>query len=189
MIDFDGSVKIVGEDIMFINGLGFFLDGKIFYYFDIICNFVFWYLVNEDGMFGFKMFFVKMECGVLDGLVVFEDGVVWVVLVCNGKGVVVYELLGVFCEYIEIFLLMCMSVCFGGDDLKDFYIVSGLDGMDLDRFGVIFWIRIEVVGLFVIKVRVKLVWGFNMMFEIFEEYRMFKDFVVKFVDNELIFLE
>ncbi len=51
---------------------------------------------------------------------------------------------------------MCTSVCFGGDDLQDLYIVSGSDGLEGDKRGGVFKVRTEVAGLPVANARVKL---------------------------------
>ena len=42
---------------------------------------------------------------------------------------------------------MCASVCFGGDDLKDLYIVSGSRGSDSDPAGAVYVQRADVAGL------------------------------------------
>ncbi|MEZ5596326.1 MAG: hypothetical protein R3E84_08045 [Pseudomonadales bacterium] len=51
---------------------------------------------------------------------------------------------------------MCTSVCFGGDDLQDLYIVSGSEGTGSDRGGAVHRIRVPVAGLPVAPARVKL---------------------------------
>ena len=80
-------------------------------------------------------------------LVVSQDGAVWVALAGGGHSVGVYEPSGKLRELIEIPLPMCTSVCFGGDDLKDLYIVSGSGGTDSDRAGAVFRVRTGVSGL------------------------------------------
>ncbi len=156
LIDLDGSAKIVGEDIVLTNGLGFSPDEKTLYHSDTTRNAVFCYAVKDDGTLGPKTLFAEMERGAPDGLVVSEDGAVWVALARNGKGVAVHESSGAFREHIEIPLPMCTSVCFGGDDLRDLYIVSGSDGADSDKAGAIFRTRTEVAGLPVAKAKVGL---------------------------------
>jgi len=73
-----------------------------------------------------KRLFVRAEKGVPDGLVVSVDGRVWVALAGEGHGVAVFSADGKASGFVEIPQSMCTSVCFGGDDLKDLYIVSGL---------------------------------------------------------------
>lgn len=147
VIDLDGSARKVAGDVMLTNGLGFSPDGKTLYHSDTARSGIFKYDVYEDGSLGPKTMFAQTENGVPDGLVVSEDGAVWAALARNGKGVAVFEPSGAFREYIEIPLPMCTSVCFGGDDLKDLYIVTGSDGTGSDKAGAIFRVRTDVAGL------------------------------------------
>jgi gluconolactonase len=89
-------------------------------------------------------------------LVVSEDGAVWVALASDGHGVAVYESDGTFRELIEIPVPMCTSVCFGGDDLRDLYIVSGSDGTNSERGGGVYVTRSEVPGVGVTRARVRI---------------------------------
>ncbi len=147
VIDLDGSARKVAGDVMLTNGLGFSPDGKTLYHSDTHRGAIFRYDVYDDGSLGQKSIFVMTENGVPDGLVVSEDGAVWTALARNGKGVAVFEASGAFREHIEIPLPMCTSVCFGGNDLKDLYIVTGSEGTDSDKAGAIFRVRTEVAGL------------------------------------------
>ena len=51
---------------------------------------------------------------------------------------------------------MATSVCFGGDDLRDLYVVTGSDGAAGDREGAVFRARVDVAGLPVPVARVAL---------------------------------
>ena len=82
-----------------------------------------------------------------------EDGAVWVAL-AGGSGVGVYEPDGSLRQEVTIPVPMCTSVCFGGDDLRDLYFVSGSDGSDGDREGGIYRYRSDVAGLPVATARV-----------------------------------
>jgi len=146
LIDLDGSSRIVARDIQLTNGLGFSPDGKTLYHSDTRRQTVFCYSVTDDGSLGEKQPFVKTDKGSPDGLVISEDGAIWVAL-AGGQGVGVYDANGTFREHIEIPLPMCTSVCFGGDDLRDLYIVSGSTGGDSDRAAAIFRCRTQVPGL------------------------------------------
>ena len=127
--------------------LGFSPDGKTLYHSDSLRRSVFCYEVAENGDLGEKTHFAKTETGAPDGLVVSEDGAVWVALAGGGKGVAVYNADGSYREHIEIPHPMCTSVCFGGEDLKDLYIVSGSDDLPGDKAGGIFKVRTDVPGL------------------------------------------
>lgn len=156
LIELDGSARIVAKDIKLTNGLGFSPDGSILYHSDTLRKTVHCYSVEADGSLGDKQDFVVTQRGVPDGLAVSEDGAVWVALAGGGQGVAVYESNGVLREYIDIPLPMCTSVCFGGEDLKDLYIVSGPDGADSQRAGSVFKYRVNVPGLAVPVAKVAL---------------------------------
>ena len=156
LIDLDGSVRVVAEDVRLTNGLGFSPDGKRLYHSDSARRAVCCYDVADDGSLGPKQTFATTEKGAPDGLVVSEDGAVWVALAGGGQGVAVYERDGSSRAHIEIPHPMCTSVCFGGDDLRDLYIVSGSDGLEGDKRGGIFKYRAEVAGLPVADARVSL---------------------------------
>ncbi len=156
LIDLDGSSRVVGEDIRLTNGLGFSPDGKTLYHSDSLRRAVCCYDVADNGDLGPKRTFVETERGVPDGLVVAADGSVWVALAGGGQGVAVFDANGSHREHIEIPHPMCTSVCFGGDDLKDLYIVSGSEGLEGDSRGGVFKVRTDVAGLPVAPARVAL---------------------------------
>ncbi|RLA44970.1 MAG: SMP-30/gluconolactonase/LRE family protein, partial [Gammaproteobacteria bacterium] len=131
-------------------------DGKTLYHSDSQRNTVFCYQVDYDGSLGAKQPFVKIEKGIPDGLVVSEDGRVWVALADGGHGVGVYNADGSESDFIEIPQEMCTSVCFGGADLKSLYIVTGSEGTGSDRGGAVYRIATSVAGLPVAPARVKL---------------------------------
>ena len=153
LIDLDGSARVVAEDVMLTNGLGFSPDGKTLYHSDSTRRTVFSYSVAEDGSLGPKTAFVETSGGAPDGLVVAEDGSVWVAL-AGGSGVGVYGADGSVRDKIEIPLPMCTSVCFGGDDLRDLYIVSGSEGVEGDKRGAVYrlWSDVAAVAAGVARV-------------------------------------
>lgn len=147
LIDLDGSARKVGSDIQLTNGLGFSPDGRVLYHSDSARRTVYKYAVHDDGSLGDKEVFVETERGAPDGLAVSVDGCVWVALAGGGHGVEVYDASGGVNDFIEIPQPMCTSVCFGGADLKDLYIVSGSDGMDSDRAGAVYVEPVGVAGV------------------------------------------
>lgn len=155
LIELDGSSRKVAEDIMLTNGLGFSPDGNTLYHSDSRRQVVNCYDVAADGSLGDKQVFARIGNGVPDGLAVSVDGRVWVALAGGGHGVAVFDANGKQTEMLEIPQPMCTSVCFGGDDLKDLYIVSGSDGMDSDKAGAVYRHRVDVAGVPVAQARVK----------------------------------
>ncbi|MGE0484965.1 MAG: SMP-30/gluconolactonase/LRE family protein [Gammaproteobacteria bacterium] len=156
LIDLDGSARIVAPDVLLTNGLGFAPDGRTLYHSDSRRHTVFSYDVATDGSLGPKQVFVEPGRGIPDGLAVAVDGSVWVALADGGHGVAVYDADGRERDFVEIAVPMCTSVCFGGEDLRDLYIVSGSHGMDSERAGGVYRVRVEVAGLPVAPARVAL---------------------------------
>lgn len=155
LIDLDGSARIVATDIQLTNGLGFSPDGRTLYHADTTPQHVNCYSVAADGSLGPKTVFADAGGRSPDGLAVSEDGRVWVAF-ANGSGVGVYHPDGSFDQLIEIPQLMCTSVCFGGDDLKDLYIVSGSRGSGSEHGGAVYRTRVDVAGVPVAEAKVRL---------------------------------
>ena len=146
LVDLDGSSRIVGRDVQLTNGLGFSPDGRTLYHSDSRRQTVFCYAVADGGDLGPKVPFARTEGGAPDGLAVAEDGSVWVA-VAGGSGVDVFEADGRLREHIGIPKPMCTSVCFGGDDLEDLYIVTGSPGGAGGRDGTVYRTHANVAGL------------------------------------------
>ncbi len=156
LIDLDGSSRKVAEDIRLTNGLAFSPDGKTLYHSDSARLVINRYSVSENGDLGPKEVFASVERGAPDGLVVSEDGRVWVALAGGGHGVGVFGPSGEHLEHVEIPQPMCTSLCFGGADMRDLYIVTGSDGMDSDKAGAIYRHRTDSPGLVVPLAKVNL---------------------------------
>lgn len=155
LVDLDGSARVVALDVQLTNGLGFSPDGATLYHSDSHRQTVFCYSVAADGSLGEKRPFVKTDGGSPDGLAVSEDGAVWVAL-AGGSGVGVYSASGAQQDLIEIPQPMCTSLCFGGADRRDLYIVSGSEGSQSDRAGAVYRTRTSVAGLPVANARTRL---------------------------------
>ena len=146
VIDVDGSTRVVAEDVLLTNGLGFSPDGKTLYHSDSRRNKVMKYSVDDNGDLGSKEPFAEFEVGVPDGLAVAEDGSVWIAL-AGGSGVSVCSSSGEPLNFIEIPLPMCTSVCFGDEDLKTLYIVTGSNGVQGENRGAVYRYRTNSAGL------------------------------------------
>ena len=155
LIDLDGSARVVGTDVQLTNGLGFSPDGGTLYHSDSRRQTVFCYGVAGDGSLGEKRPFVETARGAPDGLVVSQDGAVWVALAGAG-GVGVYTSAGAERDFIEIPKPMCTSVCFGGPGLSDLYIVCGSEGSDGDNAGAVYRTATGAAGLPVSPARVRI---------------------------------
>ncbi len=147
LIDLDGSDRVISDGIMLTNGLGFSPDGKRLYHSDARADVVRVYDVFSDGSVSAWKPFATIQSGETpDGLAVAADGSVWVAL-AHGGAVAVYEPDGRLRQRVSVPLPMVTSVCFGGDDLQDLYIVTGSRGGPSENCGSVFVMRAPVAGL------------------------------------------
>jgi len=146
MIDLDGSIHTLSNGVMLTNGMGFSPDGKKLYHADARDAVVRVYDVRSDGTVEPWQVFVRTEKGHADGLAVAEDGSVWVAM-AHGARVDVFEKNGSLRQSIQVPLPMVTSVCFGGDDLRELYVVTGSRGGPSDKCGTIYRIHVDIPGL------------------------------------------
>jgi len=156
VIDVDGSMRTVSDGVLLTNGLGFSPDGKRLYHSDARAGIVRVYDVAADGGVGpWRQFASMGDGGVPDGLKVASDGSVWVADAHGGR-VAVFGADGAHRRDLEVPLPMVTSVCFGGDDLRDLYIVTGSRGGPSENCGSIFKTRVDVAGLALPTARTRL---------------------------------
>jgi D-xylonolactonase len=134
MIDLDGSVRVVATGVILTNGLGFSPDGKRLYHSDTLRRQVTVYDVAEDGSVHDARCFARFTSGMPDGLAVDSDGNVWVALYFGGA-VTAVAADGREIGSIEIPSRLATSVCFGGGDWRDLYIVTGEGQIYRSRMG------------------------------------------------------
>ncbi len=147
VIDLDGTVRRVSDGILLTNGLGFSPDGRRLYHSDARRELVRVYDVAEDGSVGHWRAFAALGPGsVPDGLKVAADGSVWVADAHGGR-VAVFGPDGVHRRDIAVPLPMVTSLCFGGEDLRDLYIVTGSRGGPSESCGTVYRLRSDVAGL------------------------------------------
>ena len=155
VIDVDGSVRTISDGVMLTNGLGFSPDGRTLYHADARDAVVRQYEVSPDGNVSDWKPFVQANNGHPDGLAVAEDGSVWIAM-AYGSRVDVFESNGALRESLPVPLPMVTSVCFGGPDLRDLYVVTGSRGGPSDICGTIFRMRVDVPGLPISEAKVSL---------------------------------
>src|SRR5574341_12583 len=155
LIDLDGSARAISDGVLLTNGLGFSPDGRRLYHSDSRSALVRVYDVRDDGSVGPWRVFAHTEPGVPDGLAVARDGSVWVAL-ADGGAVLVLAPDGSERTRLPVPLPMVTSVCFGGDDLRDLYVVTGSRGGPHENCATVFRTRVEVPGLPVAPARVRL---------------------------------
>ena len=155
LIDVDGSVRTISDGVMLTNGLGFSPDGRTLYHADARDAVVRQYEVSPDGNVSDWKPFVQANNGHPDGLAVAEDGSVWIAM-AYGSRVDVFESNGALRESLPVPLPMVTSVCFGGPDLKDLYVVTGSRGGPSATCGTIFRTRVDIPGLPISEAKVSL---------------------------------
>jgi gluconolactonase len=155
LIDLDGGVRQVSDGILLTNGLGFSPDGRLLYHCDAGRGLVRAYDVGADGSLGqWRAFAALGPGGVPDGLKVAADGSVWIADARGGR-VVVFAPNGRLRAEVAVPRPMVTSLCFGGDDLRDLYIVTGSRGGPSEACGSIYRMRADVAGLPLPPVRVR----------------------------------
>ena len=155
VIDLDGTSRALSDGVLLTNGLGFSPDGRTLYHSDARREMVRAYDVREDGSVGHWRAFAAMGPGsVPDGLKVAADGSVWVADAHGGR-VAVFGADGRHRQDIKVPLPMVTSLCFGGDDLRDLYIVTGSRGGPRESCGTVYRMRSDVPGLALPPARVR----------------------------------
>ncbi len=145
-IDVDGGTHAVADDVLLTNGLGFSPDGRRLYHSDSRSDVIRVYDVHDDGSLGPWRALARTSGRTPDGLAVAADGSVWVAL-AEGGSVLVLEPDGRERVRVPVPLPMVTSVCFGGDDLRDLYVVTGSRGAPHANAGTVFRARVDVPGL------------------------------------------
>ena len=146
MIDLDGSVHTVSDGVRLTNGLGFSPGGRRLYHADARDDVVRVHDVREDGTLAPWTPLVRTRNGHPDGLAVAEDGSVWVAM-AFGSRVDVFEPDGRLRRSLPVPLPMVTSVCFGGEDLRDLYVVTGSREGPNERCATVYRTRTDVPGL------------------------------------------
>jgi len=146
-IELDGSMQTLSDGVMLTNGLGFSPDGTRLYHSDSRAPGVRVYDVAADGTVGpWRLFASLGPRSTPDGLKVAVDGSVWVADARGGR-VAVFEPDGAHRMDVAVPRPMVTSLCFGGEDLRDLYVVTGSDGAPSETCGTIYRVGTEVAGL------------------------------------------
>ena len=155
LVELDGSHRVLAAGIRLTNGLGFSPGGDSLYHADSGRHRIGAYEVHGGGDVGEWRDFAVVDNGIPDGLAVAEDGSLWVAAAHGGE-VLHFGPSGDLRRRIACPHPMPTSVCFGGADLLDLYVVTGTAGTGRDDSGTIFRTRVDVPGLPVAPARVAL---------------------------------
>lgn len=120
-LDPDGTVTLQHADTSFANGAGMSPDGKHLYHTESL-NGLFVYDVLPDGQLIGRRLFSHRTDG--DGLAVDAEGCVWSASFSGGE-IVRHLPDGSIAERIPVPHKVVTSLCFGGPDWRDLYVVTG----------------------------------------------------------------
>lgn len=143
----EGQVMEMYGNVGLTNGIGFSPDGKIIYHADSAGPHLIVHEVMPDGTMKNRRAIAQMSGGTIpDGLCVDEAGCIWVA-VYGGRCAARYTPEGELDRKIEVPAKAVTSVCFGGKDRRDLYIVTADNTEVPERKGTIFRTRVETPGL------------------------------------------
>jgi gluconolactonase len=152
-IDSQGNVARLYGEVGLTNGIGFSPDGRLLYHADSAAQQILVHELTPNGQAVNRRVFAEVSLGVPDGLAVDEAGGVWIA-VYEGGCVARYTPDGQLDRKIEVPAKAVTSLCFGGKDRCDLYIVTADNTEAPERKGTIFCTRSEVPGLSVPPARV-----------------------------------
>jgi gluconolactonase len=136
----------VYKPVEFANGIGFSPDGKTLYHSSYSEAHVLAHDIAADGTASNRRVFARMPRGKPDGLAVDETGAVWVAL-GEGGAVARFSPAGDLLSILAVPSPFVTSLCFGGKDRRDLYVVT-LENVEVpERKGTIFRTRSDVPGL------------------------------------------
>jgi gluconolactonase len=142
-IEAEGRATRLYGDVSLSNGIGFSPDGRTMYHSDTAARAIRVHRLDDGRTTPAAT--IRVD-GRPDGLAVDAEGGVWVAL--YGAGAVQrYRPNGTADVRIEVPARAVTSLCFGGADLRDMYVVTADNADDPARAGTIFRIRCEIAGL------------------------------------------
>ena len=151
LVTAEGEATELYGDVGLTNGIGFSPDGGVLYHSDTAVNGV-WAHDYDSGDVANRRFLVQSDDLMPDGLAVDEQGVVWIADVSGSRSVRGYSPDGEEVARIAVPAKMVTSVCFGGPDRRDMYIVTADNTEHAERGGTVFRTRAEVAGCVVAEV-------------------------------------
>jgi D-xylonolactonase len=145
-IDAEGKATELYGDVNLTNGIGFSPDRRVVYHSDTARSHVIAHDVAPDGSCGNRRAFATLDRGGPDGLAVDVDGFVWVAAY-GGSCVSRFDPTGRLDHHLEVPALEVTSLCFGGDDGRDLYVVTAGNAEEPKLRGCVFRTRAPVAGL------------------------------------------
>jgi xylono-1,5-lactonase len=150
-IDAEGRATELYGGVGLSNGIGLDPDEAILYHADTAAGALIVHRLTEDGRAVERRSLVTG--GEPDGLAVDVRGYVWVALYGRGR-VECYSPTGLLDDVVEVPARAVTSLCFGGRDRRDIYVVRADNREDPERKGTIFRTRAPFPGMAVGLARV-----------------------------------
>jgi len=146
-IDAPGQAVTLYTGVGLSNGIGFSPDGRRLYHVDSAVNGILVHDVDQDGevVEGSGATFVRLDRGTPDGLTVDSDGGVWVAVVNEGM-VARFTPDGIPDRQIKVPATFVTSLCFGGPERDELFVVTADNTDDASRAGTIFKVSADEVG-------------------------------------------
>jgi D-xylonolactonase len=143
-IEAQGRATQLYANVSLSNGIGFSPDGRTMYHSDTGARLIHVHRLDADGRVA-QATAIRVD-GRPDGLAVDVEGGVWVALY-GGGAVQRYLPGGTADARIAVPARAVTSLCFGGADLRDMYVVTADNTDDPARAGTILRARCDVAGL------------------------------------------
>jgi gluconolactonase len=125
-IDLDGSISTLSDDVLTSNGLGIDPSGRFLYHVDSPRRTVWRFDLGRATPTRERFADTSVYGGLPDGLAVAADGSVWVAQAGGGVAVA-WDADGQVVDEIAVPRQLVTSVCFGGPNLTDLYVLAGVD--------------------------------------------------------------
>jgi gluconolactonase len=145
-INAEGNVEVLYDNVGLTNGIGFSPGERVLYHADSAAQHLIVHDVTPDGRMTNRRALATTPVGSPDGLAVDESGAVWVAIY-DGSCVARFTPDGRLDRKINVPAKAVTSVCFGGKDRRDLYIVTADNTEDPERKGTILRTRVDVPGL------------------------------------------
>lgn len=143
-IDGEGRATELYGGVSLTNGIGFSPDGATIYHSDSARGLILVHALDASGR-AVPQRHIPVQ-GLPDGLAVDADGGIWVALFEAG-GIQRYRPDGSSSPRVPVPARAVTSLCFGGADLRDLYVVTADNSEEPARGGTIFRARSDVPGL------------------------------------------
>jgi gluconolactonase len=153
-VEAEGEAVQLYGDVTLSNGIGLSPDGTVVYHSDTTANAVWAHDYDPHGGAGNRRPLVQQRGFLPDGLAVDEAGTVWVADMSGSGAVIGFGPDGRQVGRVNVPAKEVTSLCYGGADRRDLYVVTADNTDDPSRAGTVFRTRVDVPGCPVAKATV-----------------------------------